>query len=140
MSSASDVASATTLVAPPPAPSVTVTATSSEIDLSWTDVAGETGYRIERSTDGTDWAQIGTTGADVTTYADGGLPSGSTFSYRVFATNAGGDSPPSDVVSAQTLAQAPAQQATDTQAPAAAPSEVAQPLARTRATRETRSR
>lgn len=100
----SDVVSATTLPAPPPATAVTPTpSSSSQIVLVWTDVEGETGYRIERSTDGVGWTEIGTTGADVTTYIDGGLAPSTTYSYRVFATNLGGDSPPSEVVSATTL-------------------------------------
>nr|MDP9327720.1 fibronectin type III domain-containing protein [Actinomycetota bacterium] len=45
---------------------------------------------------------IATTGQDVTSYSDAGLPSGTTFYYRVFATNGGGDSAPSDVASATT--------------------------------------
>jgi hypothetical protein len=102
-SAPSDVASATTLPAPPPTPVVTVTlSSSSEITLSWSDVAGETGYRIERSTDGLTWTEIGTTGADVTSYADGGLAPSTTYSYRVFASNLGGDSPASAVESAAT--------------------------------------
>lgn len=103
LSAASDIVSATTLLAAPPAPTVTATASSSsEILLSWSDVGDETGYRVERSTDGTTWTAIGTTGADITTYTDGGLAPGTTFSYRVFATNSGGDSPASEVVSATT--------------------------------------
>ncbi len=35
---------------------------STSISIGWTDVAAETGYRVERSTDGaTDWMQLGTT-------------------------------------------------------------------------------
>jgi len=104
---ASDVVSATTAIDPLSSTTVTsVAASSSEIDLSWTDVDGETGYRIERSPDGTSgWTTIATTGQDVTTYADAGLSSGTTYFYRVFATNIGGDSPPSDVSSATTATE-----------------------------------
>jgi subtilisin family serine protease len=80
---------------------------SSEIDLSWTDVSGETGYKVQRSADGTSgWTQIGTTGQDVATYADTGLAAETTFFYRVLATNTGGDSAPSTVASATTKADA----------------------------------
>jgi hypothetical protein len=103
----SDVVSATTAIDTLTSTTVTsVSASSTEIDLSWTDVDGETGYRIERSPDGTTgWTTIATTGQDVTTYADAGLSSGTTYFYRVFATNTGGDSPPSDVSSATTATE-----------------------------------
>jgi hypothetical protein len=104
---ASDVVSATTAIDPLSSTTVTaVSASSTEIDLSWTDVDGETGYRIERSPDGTSgWTTIATTGQDVTTYADAGLSSGTTYFYRVFATNIGSESPPSDVSSATTATE-----------------------------------
>lgn len=79
-------------------------ATSTTVDLSWADGAGETGYRIERSTeDSIEWTVIGTTGMDVTAYTDSALLPETTYLYRVVATNAGGDSPPSAVVSVTTL-------------------------------------
>jgi titin len=81
-----------------------VAASSTQIDLSWSDVSTETGYRVERSLDGaTDWITIATTGQDVTAQSDTGLSPGTTYYYRVFATNAGGDSPASDVASAYTM-------------------------------------
>jgi hypothetical protein len=101
---ASDIVSATTSVAPPEAPSVVAVATSTTVDLSWADGGSETGYRIERSTeDSVEWTVIGTTGMDVTAYTDSALLPETTYLYRVVATNAGGDSPPSSVVSVTTL-------------------------------------
>jgi hypothetical protein len=102
----SDVASATTTVDPPSPAGVTAAAASStQIDVTWIDVTGESGYRIERSSDGASgWVAIATTGQDVTSYTDAGLPPGTTFYYRVFATNGGDDSRPSDVSSASTIA------------------------------------
>ncbi len=102
----SDVVSATTAIDPAEPTAATATATSStEIDLVWVDVADETGYRVERSADGaTGWITIATTGQDVTSYTDAGLSAGTTYYYRVFATNAGADSPPSEVISAATAA------------------------------------
>ncbi|HEX6400727.1 MAG TPA: fibronectin type III domain-containing protein, partial [Actinomycetota bacterium] len=103
---ASDIVSATTSVAPPEAPSVEAVATSTTVDLSWADGATETAYRIERSTeDSTGWTVIGTTGMDVTAYTDSALLPETTYLYRVVATNAGGDSPPSAAVSVTTLAE-----------------------------------
>jgi titin len=99
------VTSARTTIATPSATTVTaVSASANAILLTWTDVADETGYRVERSTDGAnDWVTIATTAQDVTTHKDADLSSGTTYYYRVFATNAGGDSPPSAVVWATTL-------------------------------------
>jgi Fibronectin type III domain len=103
---ASDVVSATTSEAPPEAPSVLAVATSTTVNLSWADGASETAYRIERSTeDSTGWIVIGTTGMDVTSHTDSALLPETTYLYRVVATNAGGDSPPSAVVSVTTLAE-----------------------------------
>lgn len=101
---ASDVVSATTPGgAAPTAPSVTAVAALDTITLAWIDVSDETGYRIERSPDGTSgWAGIGTAGQDVTVHTDSSLAPGTTYYYRIVATNAAGDSAPSDVVSATT--------------------------------------
>jgi fibronectin type 3 domain-containing protein len=101
----SNVASATTLPNPPPQPTglAATAASSTQINLSWTDVTGETGYKVQRSANGTSgWTQIGTTGQNVTTYADTGLSASSTYYYRVVATNTSGDSAPSTVASATT--------------------------------------
>jgi predicted phage tail protein len=64
--------------------------------LNWSDVTGETGYRVERRVDGSadDWAVVATLGADVTTYAQDGLAAGKTYLYRVRAFNAAGASEP----------------------------------------------
>jgi titin len=104
----SDVVSVTTLegLADPPVVSI-VAVSSSQIDLGWADVATETGYRIERSIDGaTDWITVGSAGQDVTAYSDSNLASGVTYHYRVIATNAAGDSAPSNVVDATTTVDA----------------------------------
>ena len=99
----SDVVSATTPMAVPPATEVTAVATLDTIALSWTDVTDETGYRVERSLDGVSgWDEIATTGQGVTTYVNGTLSPGTTYYYRIVATNAGGDSTPSNVTFATT--------------------------------------
>lgn len=86
-----------------PANLTATTVSSSRIDLAWSDVSGETGYKIERSTNGTTWTQIATTGANITSYSNAGLNSATSYSYRVKANNAGGDSAASNVASATTL-------------------------------------
>jgi predicted outer membrane repeat protein len=64
-----------------------------QISLGWTDQSSnETGFKIERSTDGTTFTQIATVGANVTSYADTGLTPGTRYSYRVRATSSTGDS------------------------------------------------
>jgi Fibronectin type III domain len=105
----SDVASSTTITLPSsPDTPIVMAATSTEIDLSWTDVTDESGFRIERSADGvTGWVAIATTGQGVTFYSDTQLAPDTTYYYRVFATNAGGDSVPSAVASATTMSESP---------------------------------
>lgn len=102
----SDVTSATTTIDPPGPPTLMVSlAPPHEIVLEWVDVGNETGYRIERSSDGTTgWITIAITDQNVIRYSDTGLSAGVTFYYRIFATNAGGDSQPSNVGSATTPA------------------------------------
>jgi fibronectin type 3 domain-containing protein len=107
-SAPSAVASATTAAtspSPPPTPTnLTATSVSStRIDLAWTDVSGETSYRVERSPTGTSgWSAVATTGQNVATYSDTGLSPSTTYFYRVVASNSGGDSAPSAVASATT--------------------------------------
>jgi len=67
---------------------------AAQLTLTWTDNSdNEDGFRIERKTgtSGT-FAQIATVGANVTSYIDSGLTSGSTFCYRLLAYNVAGDS------------------------------------------------
>ena len=80
--------------------------TSSSIALSWTDVAGETGYSIERSSDGVNFVEVGTTSANVTTYNATGLSPAQQYFFRIRARNAAGVSLPSAVASGTTRAGA----------------------------------
>ena len=110
-SAPSAVVSATTQAPPPPRAPTGVTATamsSSQVDVSWEDVAGESGYAVQRSANGSGgWAQVGSTGQDVTSFSDIGLAASTTYFYRVVATSGAGDSAPSAVVSATTQAPPP---------------------------------
>ena len=67
---------------------------AAQLTLDWADNSGGTaGFLIERKTGTTGaFAQIATTGAGVTTYADTTVPAATTFCYRVRATNSGGTS------------------------------------------------
>jgi hypothetical protein len=105
-------ASATTLVVAPAAPTNlnSSAASTSQINLAWTDNAGnETGFKIERKTgSGGTWAQVATTGSNATSWSNTGLAASTTYYFRIRATNAGGDSAYSNEASATTLTPAPA--------------------------------
>jgi fibronectin type 3 domain-containing protein len=80
---------------PPAAPTgLTATAvTGTEVTLSWADnSSNETGFKIERSPDGTNFSQVATVGTDTTSYLDTALNFGTNYFYRVRATNSFGDS------------------------------------------------
>ena len=83
-----------TLATPPTAleaPSgLTATAvSSSEVDLNWRDNSGnETGFRVQRRQgDSDDWAPVGTTATNATTFSDAGLLADTLYHYRVQAFN-----------------------------------------------------
>ena len=73
----------------------------------------ETDFSIWRKTGGGSYSQITTVGANVTTYTDTGLSDGTTYTYRVVAQNAAGNSGYSNEASA-TTPTAPATPATPT--------------------------
>jgi len=77
---------------------------SATIRVTWDNVADETGFRVERSPNGTTgWADVsGNLAADTVTYDDTGLDAGTTYYYRVYAFNDSGDSDPSTTVNATT--------------------------------------
>jgi hypothetical protein len=89
----------------PSAPSnLKATAVSgTEIDLSWTNTAvNQTGFHIDRATDNNFTKNLVTQSApqNATTFVDGGLTPGTTYYYRVRATNSVGDSANSNTASA----------------------------------------
>jgi hypothetical protein len=87
--------SSSTLTIPPAAPtSLTLSSPSStSIKLTWKDNSTrETGYKIYRSTDGSNFSQVATVGASVTTYTNTGLTSGKKYYYKVTAYNSYGNS------------------------------------------------
>jgi len=105
----SSTASATTPAFPARPTLSTATAQSdTAVVLAWGDVAGESGFRVDRSTDnGTTWVAAGTVGAGVTSFTDTGLAETTSYVYRVAATNAAGSSAPSLTRSVATQPSAP---------------------------------
>jgi hypothetical protein len=90
---------------PPPNNLVATAASASQINLSWTNNAGNaTGITVQRSPDGSNWTTLTSSlPATAATYADTGLAAG-TYFYRVLATNAaGGTSDPSNTARSTTL-------------------------------------
>jgi hypothetical protein len=90
----------------PDAPSgLTATAVSTtQINLAWTDVSNDTGYRVERKTGlGGTYAEIATTSNSEVSYSSTGLTDSTTYYYRVRAYNAAGNSSYSNEANATTL-------------------------------------
>lgn len=78
---------------PPAAPSsLSVSASAcDQIDLAWTDNSdNETQFRIERSTNGSDFSEIDTVGENITSYNDTTVAESTTYWYRVRAGNSYG--------------------------------------------------
>jgi hypothetical protein len=105
-------ATAQVTILSPPAPVLNAPTSPSilTINLSWADLANETGYIVERSTaPGTGFAQIGSNLAvNVVTYQDqGGLNAGTTYYYRVRGIYAGGNSAPSNEENIMPMAPTP---------------------------------
>jgi fibronectin type III domain protein len=76
-----------------------------QINLSWTDNSNnETGFSIERCAgqNCTNFVQIATVGADVTSYPNTGLTSNTRYRYRVRAFNLNGNSAYSNIVTVRT--------------------------------------
>lgn len=92
-------------VAPPNAPTALTAsaASASQINLSWTDNStDESGFYIERSTDGANYTQIASVGANVRTYSNTGLARNTAYYYRVRAYKTGANSAYSNAASATT--------------------------------------
>lgn len=110
--------------APPSDLSVAVSSSSptSSLILIWADASGnESGFRVERSTNGSTFTQVAQLGADTTSYVNTGLSSGTTYYYRVYAYNSTGNSAYSNVASAATSAATIAPATTPVTEPAPAP-------------------
>jgi hypothetical protein len=96
----------------PPAPPTNLAASAlnaTQIRLTWTASSGATGYRVERSPDGTaSWSPAGTSAT--TSFTDSNLLPSTSYFYRVVALNGPSSSAPSAVASATTAAGLPTSQ------------------------------
>jgi len=70
------------------------------VTLSWNAASGASGYSVKRSASATGPFAVVATGVRAASYADAGLVNGTTYFYVVSASNGGGESPNSAVVSA----------------------------------------
>ncbi len=107
----SNTADATTLSFTPNAPTglVAATVSVSQINLSWKDNAtNESGFEIERSTNGTTFTKIGDAGPNTTAFPNTGLSGNTKYYYRIRAVNKDYPSAYSNTADATTLANLPA--------------------------------
>ena len=105
--STSDPLSVDVIIVLPTAPSnlVATAASPTQVNLTWTDNAtNETGFTVERCSGANcgNFAAIGGVAANATTYTDPTAAPNTTYSYRVFAFNGGGNSQPSNVATVTT--------------------------------------
>jgi len=84
---------------------------SSQIDLTWNNSSGATGYRVQQSlSSSTGWAQVASvspSSGSTTSFDQTGLAAGTTYYYRVIATGGGNSSAASNTASATTTGTAP---------------------------------
>lgn len=103
----SNTATVTTPSAPSAPTGLSATATSqTSVNLTWTDNSNnETGFKVERATNSTfttGLTSVVTTAAGVVTYTESTAAAGTTYFYRVRATNAVGDSANSNTATVTT--------------------------------------
>lgn len=100
LSSPSNVASATTLMASPKSPVLNVTAFSTNtISLSWSEgTPNVNNFMIYRTSGNSAFAHIATLPGNVMSYTDRNLTPATTYDYKLLATNEGGMSPFSNII------------------------------------------
>ncbi len=85
-----------------------ISTSTSQINLSWTDSStNESGFIVERSTDGVSFSQIISLSANVTSYSNTGLNASTKYYYRIKSYNSAGNSTYSLTANATTLTPAP---------------------------------
>ncbi len=98
---------ATVSAAPPAAPgNLKATVLSdSEISLAWSDNSSdETGFRLERSTNGINWTEFAVTAGNIVSFIDTGLAASTSYQYRARAYNSNGNSSYSNIGTVKTNA------------------------------------
>jgi hypothetical protein len=103
------VGTSTTTPTVPASPSslAVSSAAYNNVSLSWLDNASnESGYKVERSTDGVSFGEIATLGAGTRAFSDGSVSASSRYFYRVRAYNSAGVSSYSNTVDVTTAAAA----------------------------------
>ena len=92
---------------PSPVTEAAVTVLSnSHLVLNWIDTSGETGYRIERSTDNVTFTQIATIGTNMPSYPVTGLAAGTPYWFRISPMSPTGDGNPVVITGSTTGLQA----------------------------------
>ena len=77
--------------------------TASQVVLDWRDKSGDSGYRIERSSDNVTFTQIGTVGTNVPSYTATGLAVGTQYWFRITPLSPYGDSVPTTLAGSTRL-------------------------------------
>lgn len=78
---------------------------AAQVSLRWADNSSdESGFKVERANGSGAFAQIATTGRNVTRFDDTKVAAGTTYRYRVRAYNGAGNSPYSNIVTVKTKA------------------------------------
>jgi len=78
---------------PPPAPATLIATaiSATQIDVTWANVTGETGFEVQKSSSSTTgFSTIATVGVNITTYSDTDASGHSTYYYRVRSLGVGG--------------------------------------------------
>lgn len=85
--------SVTTVIPLSPTNLLGTVVSTTQLNLSWTDNStNETGFKIERKTSTGNYALVGTTVTDISTFSDTGLSSNTTYTYRIYSYNSVGNS------------------------------------------------
>jgi hypothetical protein len=99
-----------TITAAPAAPTTlaAITVKYNSVSMSWRDNStNESGFKVQRSADGVNFANVGTVAAGATSFADTSVGSAKTYYYRVSAYNSAGSSGYSNVLTVKTPGAVP---------------------------------